>query len=447
MAEEGLNAQKIARQLELAAGDLFAVSDVTLGVPEQPETIRFRGHLRVPSDEAFPRIATRFRDMGYTAMLREDPDHDLQILLAVPGVEPQEFSSRVWLNVLLYVLTVLSTLFVGATWSDQVPTNADLGWILTHLWIGWPFALSLMTILTGHELGHYFAGRYYKVPVSLPFFIPIPVPPLGTMGAFIAMKGRTVNRRQMLTIGAAGPLVGFVLAVPILFLGLSLSTVEAMVAPEPGMTIFFEGNSILYLILKFVVFGQVLPGSGLAPTLQAALSDSATALLGTFPLDTGYDVFVSPVALAGWAGLLVTALNLIPVGQLDGGHVLYSLVGQRAKILTWPIIGILLVLGILFWQGWLLWALLLFFFGQSHPAPLDDVTRLDTPRKLVAVAVLLVFVLTFSLLPMRVVTVGLSASDSSQLVSSWAGPGLVFVGSLWCVLRRRGTLVGQKISG
>ena len=417
--------------------NLFTVDDVTLGVPEQPETIRFRGHLRVPSEEAFPQIMARFRDMGYTAMLRDDPDHDRQVLLAVPGVEPHQTKSRLWLNALLYVLTILSTLFVGATWSDQVPPTADLGWILTHLWIGWPFALSLMTILTGHELGHYFAGRYYKVPVSLPFFIPIPVPPLGTMGAFIVMKGRTVNRRQMLTIGASGPLVGFVLAVPILILGLSLSTVEPMVAPEPGAMIFLEGNSILYLLLKFGVFGQVLPGSGPVLALQAVLSDGMAALLGTFPIDSGYDVFVSPVALAGWAGLLVTALNLIPVGQLDGGHVLYSLVGQRAKILTWPIIVILLVLGIVFWQGWLLWAFLIFFFGQSHPDPLDDVTRLDTPRKLVAVAVLLIFVLTFAPLPMRVFTADQPVPDPGQSVSCLAGPGLVFVGALWLAIQRR----------
>ena len=443
MADERLTAQQIARQLESAVVDLFVVDDVTLGVPEQPDTIRFRGLLRVPSDEAFPQIAASFREMGYTAMLREDPDHDREVLLAVPGLEPQQINSRLWLNILLYVLTVLSTLFVGATWSDQVPPTADLGWILTHLWIGWPFSLSLMTILTGHELGHYFAGRYYKVPVSLPFFIPIPVPPLGTMGAFIVMKGRTINRRQMLTVGAAGPLVGFVLAVPILILGLSLSTVEPMVAPEPGTMIFLEGNSILYLLLKFGVFGRILPGSGLVPTLQAALSDSVAALLGTFPIDSGYDVFVSPVALAGWAGLLVTALNLIPVGQLDGGHVLYSLVGQRAKVLTWPIVGILLVLGIVFWQGWLLWAFLIFFFGQSHPDPLDDVTRLDMPRKLVAVAVLLIFVLTFAPLPMRVFTASLPSPDDGQSASWLAGASLVFAGSFWLAVRRRGTQAGK----
>lgn len=402
--ESSVSTQRTASRLEAAIGDLFSIHDVTLGIPNQPDTIRFRGDLQAPSDQAYPQIAARFREMGYTAFLRDDPDGDGQVLLAEPGVLPQEGGSRIWLNVLLYIVTILSTLFVGATWSDQVPPNADLGWILTHLWVGWPFALSLMAILTGHEFGHYFAGRYYKVPVSLPYFIPMPVPPLGTMGAFIVMKGRSVNRRQMLTVGAAGPLVGFVLAVPILILGLSLSTVEPMAAPDPGTMIFLEGNSLLYLLLKFAVFGRVLPGSGEPATFLAGLGEGGAALLGTFPIDAGFDVFISPVALAGWAGLLVTALNLIPVGQLDGGHVLYSLVGQRARILTGPIIGILVLLGIFFWQGWLLWAALIFFFGRAHPEPLDDVTGLDTSRKLVAVAVLLVFVLTFAPLPMRVFT-------------------------------------------
>lgn len=429
--DEKAPVQRTAMRLEAAAAGLFSVHDVTLGIPGQPDTIRLRGQLQVASERAYPQIAARFRELGYTAVLRHDPEHDMHVLLAEPGVMPQgNQPSRVWVNVLLFALTILSTLFVGATWSDQVPPDADLSWLLTHLWIGWPFALSLMTILTGHELGHYFAGRYYKVPVSLPFFIPLPVPPLGTMGAAIIMKGRTINRRQMLTVGAAGPLVGFVLAVPILILGLSLSTVEPMTAPSPGSIIFLEGNSLLYLLLKFAVFGQVLPGSGAPVTLLATLNEIGAALVGAFPIDRGYDVFIHPVALAGWAGLLVTALNLLPVGQLDGGHVLYSLVGQRAKVLTWPIIGILVLLGLVFWQGWLLWAALIFLFGQSHPDPLDDVTRLDTSRKIVAIAVLLVFVLTFSVLPMRVFAADLPALETGQSAAILALPGLVAGGDL-----------------
>jgi hypothetical protein len=136
-----------------------------------------------------------------------------------------------------------------------------------------------------------------------------------------------------------------------------------------------EGNSLLYLLLKYAIFRQWLPGNGL-------------------------DVFISPVAFAGWAGLLVTSFNLIPAGQLDGGHVLYSLMGQKAKRLTWPIILALVVLGFFVWSGWFLWAGLVFLFGQRHPGPLDTITQLDGKRKLVAVAVLAAFVLTFTPIPL-----------------------------------------------
>jgi membrane-associated protease RseP (regulator of RpoE activity) len=382
-------------------------------------------------------MASGLRQFGYTAVLRHDPEVEMDVLLAIPGVQPEVSTGRPWVSVVLYILTILSTLFVGATWSDQVPANADLMWLVAHLWIGWPFALSLMTILTGHELGHYFAARHYKVPVSLPYFIPMPIPPLGTMGAFIMMKGRSTNRRQMLTVGAAGPLVGFVLAVPILILGLSLSTVQPMSAPEPGMVVFLEGNSLLYLLSKFAVFGQVLPGSGDPASAMAVLAELSEALLGTFDLDTGLDVFISPVAMAGWAGLLVTALNLLPVGQLDGGHVAYSLWGQKARMLTWPVIGLLVILGLFFWQGWLLWAGLLFFFGRSHPDPLDDVTRLDTPRKVVAVIVLLIFVLTFSPTPMRLISGEMPAMEAGQAMSCMAVIGLAAMGVMALARRTR----------
>jgi len=421
---------RAADQIERAVADVFDVHDTTLGMPGQLDTIRLRGHLRVPSDKAYPRIAERLQALGYTAILRHDEEQDLDVLLAVPGTMPQESGTRLWLNLLLFVLTILATLFVGATWSDQVPPTADLTWVLTHLWVGWPFALSLMTILTGHELGHYFTARYYGVPVSLPYFIPLPVPPLGTMGAFIVMKGRTINRRQMLTVGAAGPLVGFILAVPILLLGLSLSTVGPMAAPDPGSMVFLEGNSLLYLLLKFSVFGQVLPGSGDLASISKVVSEIGAALFGTFPLDRGFDVFIHPVALAGWAGLLVTAFNLLPVGQLDGGHVLYSLVGQKARVVTWPIIGLLVLMGLLFWQGWLLWAGLVFLFGRSHPDPLDDVTRLDAPRKIIALLVLLIFLLTFTPLPMQVFTGELPALETGQATGCLALVGLIGVAAL-----------------
>jgi hypothetical protein len=140
-----------------------------------------------------------------------------------------------------------------------------------------------------------------------------------------------------------------------------------------------EGNSLLYLLLKYALFGRWLPGDGL-------------------------DVFIHPVAFAGWAGLLVTSLNLIPAGQLDGGHVLYSLLGDRAQRLTWPIILILVALGLLVWPGWFIWAGLVFLFGQGHPGPLDRITPLDMRRKILGLLVLAVFILTFTPVPLTIVS-------------------------------------------
>lgn len=443
--------QQTAEEIERAVSHVFTVHDVTLGIPQQPEIIRLRGQLQIPSHKAYPQIADSLRELGYTAVLRHDSETDLDVLMATPGVLPQESGSRPWVSILLYVLTILSTLFVGATWSDLVPPDADLSWILTHLWVGWPFALSLMVILTGHELGHYFAGRYYRVPVSLPYFMPMPVPPLGTMGAVIVMKGRTMNRRQMLTIGSAGPLVGFVLAVPILLIGLSLSTVHPMTVPGSGETIFLEGNSLLYLLLKMALFGRVLPGSGAALSFPGALTEIFAALFGTFPLEGGFDVFIHPVALAGWAGLLVTAFNLMPVGQLDGGHILYSLVGQRARVLTWPVLGLLLVMGFLLWPGWYLWAALIFLFGRRHPDPLDDVTRLDTPRKIIAVVTLIIFVLLFTPIPIQIITGEPMMTEFNQAANCLGMPAMILAGSAWLAqvmrARKRPRLLRPKQPG
>jgi membrane-associated protease RseP (regulator of RpoE activity) len=430
--------QRAAAEIEDAVGHLFTVHDVTLGIPNQPDAIRLRGHLNAPSHRAYPQIAQRIRKLGYTAELRHDPESNLDILLATPGVIPQKSDGRIWVNLVLFVLTVLSTLFVGASWSGQAPPGADEIWFLTHLWLGWPFALSLMTILVGHELGHYIAGRYYKLPVSLPYFVPFPVPPLGTMGAVIVMKGRSLNRRQMLAVGAAGPLVGFLLAVPILILGLHLSTVEPLSMPKPGSTVFMEGNSLLYIFLKFAVFGQILPGSGLPPTFPAAAKEILAALFGTVPLDGSYDVIIHSVALAGWAGLLVTALNLLPVGQLDGGHIMYSLLGQRARIFTWPIIVLLVVMGFFLWPGWFLWAGLIFLFGRQHPDPLDDVTRLGTLQKILAALVLVIFFLVFTPVPLQFFAGEPLLSELDQAANCLGLPALVVGIGLWFFRKRRG---------
>jgi membrane-associated protease RseP (regulator of RpoE activity) len=399
--------ERAAQRLERAVEEFFAVHDVTLGTAEEREAIRLRGQLRVPAAEAFPEIQRRFRLLGYTPFLRHDPESDLKELLAVPGTMPEKSDSRLWVHALLFAATILTTLYVGAGMSEARPPD-DLWWPLLNLWEGWPFSVSLLSILVAHEMGHYVVNRFHGLAATLPYFIPLPIPDFlgnvfGTMGAVILAKGRMTNRRVMLDIGAAGPIVGLVVAIPVVLIGLSLSHVE----PLPVDHIYsMEGNSLLYLLLKFALFRQWLPSGGV-------------------------DVMIHPVAFAGWAGILVTSLNLIPAGQLDGGHVLYSLLGERAGRFTWPIIGALAVLGAFVWPGWILWAGLVFFFGRGHPAPLDEVTRLDTARKLVAVLTLLLLVLTFTPIPLTYVI-----PDGYELQEAAVGALALGCGAV-LLLRRR----------
>jgi len=357
----------ISARLRAAVADVFAVYDVTTSY-RGSRTVRLRGQLLVEASEAYPRVASHFRELGYTPLFRRE--QDMEVIFAIPGPLPTSVRQQLWVPVILFLLTLASVLFVGAA-MGQAPTKDLL--TLHGILRGWPFAASLLSILAAHELGHYFVARHFGIPVSLPHFIPMPLTPLGTMGAVINMKGPPRDRRQLLATGAAGPLAGIVLAIPILVLGLCLSEVRRVPTWSP---VLIEGDSLLYILLKFLVFGRRLPGGGM-------------------------DVFLHPVAFAGWAGLMVTGINLIPVGQLDGGHIIYALLGHRyARWLNWVIIAALMALGFL-WQGWFLWAGLLFFFSQRRTLILDELTELDTPRKLLGLLMVLLFILTFVPIPMR----------------------------------------------
>jgi membrane-associated protease RseP (regulator of RpoE activity) len=179
-----------------------------------------------------------------------------------------------------------------------------------------------------------------------------------------------------LAVAAAGPLAGLVLALPVLLVGLALSRVEPISGPA-----LLEGNSILYAILKALVFGRFLPGDGV-------------------------DVILHPMAFAGWVGLLVTSLNLIPAGQLDGGHIAYALLGRHARWITLAMVPGLILLGALLWQGWLLWALLISVFGRFQVTPLDDITELDIPGVLLVLLMIVVFALVFTPIPLTQIGVG-----------------------------------------
>lgn len=244
-----------------------------------------------------------------------------------------------------------------------------------HLLDGVPFAATLLAILLAHESGHYLAARRAGTPTSLPYFIPLPIPGgFGTMGAFITMAAPPRDRRRLLGISVAGPLAGLILAVPLLWLGLRLSHVE----PLPPPPYLLEGNSLLYAALKYLAFGRLLPSGG-------------------------EDVLIGQVAMAAWAGLLITGLNLIPAGQLDGGHILYALVGaRRARLVTWAMLVVLAGLAIL-WQGWLIWVVLVFVFSRIQDAPLDDITSLTRRQRILAVLMMALFLLVFTPIPFKIV--------------------------------------------
>jgi membrane-associated protease RseP (regulator of RpoE activity) len=227
---------------------------------------------------------------------------------ASEALDPRRGFAAVRLNVYLFLATVVTVFLAGALYSRAIGHHPDFEstrdfWRTVvdprFLVTGWSFAVPLLAILLAHEFGHYFAALHHRVPASLPYFIPLPfLSPFGTMGAVIAMRGRIRSRNALLDIGAAGPLAGLVVAIPVIIWGLASSDVTPL--PTDGYT--REGQSLLYVGLKYLVLGSIPAGS---------------------------DVFLHPTALAGWAGLLVTMINLLPFGQLDGGHIAYALFGER----------------------------------------------------------------------------------------------------------------------
>ncbi len=351
----------------LAARDIMAVEDIADGIAPG-NSVRLRGRLLIPPNEAYDRLAARLKLLGRTPLLRKSEQGPEDEILAIPMTFSAPQPKIVAASAML-VLTILSCLFVGAQMVEGLET---INWNLLD---GLPFAATLLAILGAHEMGHYLTARRLGSPTSLPYFIPMPIGPFGTFGAFITMSVPPRNRRHLLAIGAAGPLAGLVLALPLLWIGLSMSKV----LPIPSVGAYqLEGNSLLYAAFKYLRFGKMLPSGG-------------------------EDVFIHPVAFAAWAGLLVTGLNLIPAGQLDGGHIAYALLGRRrARYLTWGVMFAMAGLSFL-WTGWLLWLGLLLVFGRMRDMPLDDITDLNPRQRIFAVGMLVLFLLVFTPIPLTIV--------------------------------------------
>lgn len=282
---------------------------------------------------------------------------------------PRARFARREVNAILLLFTILTTVFFGGAWNWSSYSGQPL---LSVESIGYGtlfFTLPLLAILGCHEMGHYLVAKRYNVRASLPFFLPS-LPPLGTFGAFISMRDPIPNRRALLDIGVSGPLVGFSIAIPVTLAGLALSTGSPPVNPA-------------------------VAGEAIQPSLLF------TALSLFFPLP---DTFIlHPLAFAGWVGLFVTAINLLPAGQLDGGHVARALLGKNQFYVSWAAILILFGMS-LFYPGWFIFGFLILMLGVRHPPPLNDLTHLDATRKLVGIAAVVILLVTF--VPQPFVAVG-----------------------------------------
>ena len=324
------------------------VMDVRLA--EEDHGVRlFRGRLRASADAAYAKLRTAFGD-DTVPLVQPDDRCGAAILLMPHPVERARLERRPhrWVNWLLFVLTLATT-----TWAGAMHQGVNLLRDPAQFTMGLPYAVALLVILGVHELGHYWAARRHGMNVTPPYFIPAPFA-LGTFGAFIRMRSPSETRRMLFDVAVAGPLAGLVVAIPALLIGLRSSAIL------PASSVSKE-------------LAGALPHTSILFTLLAKWS------LGAVPANAV--VQLSPIAFAGWLGLFITGLNLLPIGQLDGGHIARAMFGSRvgsviSNLAMWS----LLLLGLFVWPGLLTWALIVFFIAGRGTPPLNDITPVTTWR-------------------------------------------------------------------
>lgn len=277
-----------------------------------------------------------------------------------------------YLHLFLFTLTFISTLIAGTLQKGINILKEPF-----RVYEGLPFSLTLLTILLGHELSHYFASMKHNTKATLPYFIPAPpvISPIGTFGAFIKMKSPIITRKALVDIGASGPIAGFLLSVIALIIGLNHSEVVSVTEAKDTAISVSLGNSILFSFLSRLIMG-IIPDS--------------------------HDILLHPIAFAGWIGLFVTSLNLIPIGQLDGGHIAYAFLGEKHRSLSSTLIPVLLILGLFTWEGWMIWGGLMFFLGVKHPPVMYWEVPLDGRRRFTGGLSLLIFIITFIPTPFKI---------------------------------------------
>lgn len=357
-----------------AIGDAFHVYEIRT----DEDRIYYYGEPLVPQDELLQEVWPVFQQAGYEVYHTTSAGED--VLLARPDETGGE--GLPWTNLILFVLTILSTLFAGSVWFHIDVFSNPL-----EMWRAWPFTVAIMTVLGVHELGHYALSRYHGVDASLPYFIPVPTL-IGTMGAVIRMKGHMPNRKALFDIGVAGPLAGLVATVVITVIGLSLSPIippEELVTSEDAVQIQLGFPYLLELI-------SLLTGYQLQ-------------------FDEGN---LHPVVIGAWVGMLVTFLNMLPAGQLDGGHILRAMAGDAQQRIAALVPALLFGLaGYLYFVGdyafrhifiWVFWGLLVLFVTVVGPAqPIDDDTELGTPRVVLGIVTFVLGLLCFTAVPIQVI--------------------------------------------
>ena len=349
-----------------AVKDVMTVSTATEG----PDGVRvFRGRLRESADVAYDTLKRAF-GRGTVPMLQEDEHTGAAVLLLPKPVEQQrlEHLTRPAVHWLLFALTIVTT-----TWAGAAHQGVNLLREPARFAVGLPYSVALMAILGIHELGHYFMARRHGIKVTPPYFIPVPFA-LGTFGAFIQMRSPTEDRRSLFDVAVAGPLAGLVVAIPALLIGLQSSTIVPGDAAASMMAGTSVGSSLLLALLAKLSFGPAL--------------------------EYGHVLRLSPLAFAGWLGLFITALNLLPIGQLDGGHMATAMFGRRVggtvgTVAMWT----LLLLAIFVWPGLTMWAILVFFMAGTSATPLNDLTPLTTERQWVGYATFAILGLILAPLP------------------------------------------------
>ena len=283
----------------------------------------------------------------------------------IPVTETQSSpQSGLWVHILLFGLTALSTLYAGSIQKGVNPFT------LNGLIQGVPFSFTLLAILLTHEMGHYLTSRGHHVDASLPYFIPAPSF-IGTFGAFIRMRSPIMDKRALLDIGASGPIAGFVVSIFAVAIGLRYSEVIPTQNQMGGIGL---GSPLVFELISNWIIG---------------------------PVEEGFDVILHPIAFAGWIGLFVTALNLIPIGQLDGGHVVYAILGRGHRWVSIAMIPILVTLGFFGWAGWYVWAVIPLIMGIGHPPTMNPDEELDRTRRIIGWTTLIIFVLCFTPEPFK----------------------------------------------